>query len=78
LVAVAPGREGELIANDDACWAVIDKVRVAVAVCCGELLSVTVTPREKVPPAVGVPEMIPLDVARVSPDGSWPEVMLQL
>ena len=43
---------------------------MAVAVCCGELLSVTVTPKGKVPFAVGMPEIIPLDGARVSPDGS--------
>ena len=48
----------------------MDKVRVAVAVCCGELLSVTVTPKENVPLAVGVPEITPLDDARVSPEGS--------
>jgi hypothetical protein len=56
----------------------MDKVRVEVAACCGELLSVTATPREKVPLVVGVPEMMPLDAARVSPDGSCPEVMAQL
>ena len=48
----------------------IDKARVAVADCCGEPLSVTVTPKENVPLVVGVPEMIPVDAARDIPEGS--------
>jgi hypothetical protein len=35
-------------------------------------------PIEKVPPAAGVPEMIPLDAAREIPEGNCPEVMLHV
>jgi hypothetical protein len=46
--------------------------------CCGEPLSLTVTFKGKEPLAVGVPEMMPVDAERVSPDGKLPEVMLQV
>jgi hypothetical protein len=38
-------------------------------------LSVTVAVKFEVPVAVGVPEMVPLVAARVSPAGRLPEVM---
>ncbi len=44
-------------------------------VCAGLLLSVTVAVKLEVPVAVGVPEMVPLVAARVSPGGRLPEVM---
>jgi hypothetical protein len=71
-VAVAPGRVAEPSTNVAGfCTAApIDKARVAVADCCGEPLSLTVTPKEKVPLVVGVPEMIPVDAARDIPEGS--------
>jgi hypothetical protein len=67
-----------LITNDAAPRAATDKVRVAVADRCGEPPSITVTPREKFPLTEGVPKIIPLDAVRDIPDGSWPEVMLQV
>ena len=50
----------------------------SVAVCCGLLLSATCIPKSKSPPAVGVPEINPLD-ASVNPGGSvLPGVRLQM
>jgi hypothetical protein len=46
--------------------------------CCGEPLSRTVMVKGKEPLAVGVPEMVPVEAERVSPDGKPPEVMLQV
>jgi hypothetical protein len=42
-------------------------------VCAGFSASATVAVRLVVPAAVGVPEMIPLDAARLSPAGRLPE-----
>jgi hypothetical protein len=48
------------------------------AVCAGLLLSLTCTPKSKFPPAVGVPEIRPLDDS-VSPAGkTLPAVRLQV
>jgi hypothetical protein len=54
------------------------RVIVAVADCAEELESTTETTKEELPLAVGVPEMIPVDGARLSPAGSCPEAMLQV
>jgi hypothetical protein len=43
-----------------------------------ELESVTLTPKEYSPPDVGVPEMVPVPGARLSPAGRFPAVMLQV
>jgi hypothetical protein len=48
---------------------------VALVVWAGEPASWTVTPKEKLPLAVGFPEMIPVDGARLSPAGRLPEVI---
>jgi hypothetical protein len=58
--------------------AATDKVSATVAVCCGEPLSVAVTPKEKVPLAVGVPEIAPVEAAKDMPAGSEPELILQV
>ena len=42
--------------------------------CAGLLLSVTLVPKAKVPAAVGVPEMFPLEL-RLRPVGRAPEVI---
>jgi hypothetical protein len=47
--------------------------RVTDFVCAGFSASATVAVRLAVPAAVGVPEIIPLDAARVSPAGRLPE-----
>ena len=52
------------------------KGTVAVAVCADE--SLTEIPKENVPLAVGMPEMMPVLGARVRPAGSCPEAMLQV
>jgi hypothetical protein len=67
-LGVPPGRVVELMASG-APAATRDRVTVAVAVWGGEPASLTVTPKEKFPLAVGVPEMIPVLAARVSPAG---------
>lgn len=79
--AVAPGNAVDAMANGAGVLRALpftDIVKVAVADCAGEPESLTVTPNENVPLAVGVPEIAPLDVARVSPAGSWPEVMFHV
>jgi hypothetical protein len=47
-------------------------------VCTGEPLSFTVTVKLEVPVAVGVPEITPVDEARVKPAGRAPELIDQL
>ena len=54
---------------------VIDSV--AVAVCCGELLSLTATVKLAVPLALGLPEMTP-ELDNVSPVGRLPDAIDQL
>ena len=51
---------------------------VADLVCAGLLLSVTVTVKVEDPLAVGVPEIIPVDDARVTPAGRLPELIDQV
>jgi hypothetical protein len=77
---VADGRVDEMIVKGVgvAGAAAINRVTVAFADCADELASVTVTPNEKLPLAVGVPEMIPELAARLSPAGSLPVVTLQV
>jgi hypothetical protein len=51
---------------------------VVEAVCAGLLLSVTVAVKVAVPLDVGMPVIAPVDGARVSPEGSLPDVIAQL
>ena len=51
---------------------------VADAACTGLLLSTTVAVKDATPLVVGTPEIVPVDDARVSPEGSLPEVMDQV
>jgi len=53
-------------------------LRLFVAVCAGELESVTLTVKDEVPDAVGVPEMMPVEAARLNPAGKDPDEMDQL
>jgi hypothetical protein len=62
----------ELMARGDPA-ATSESVAVALAVCAGEPASLTVTPKVKLPLAVGVPEMRPVEGARLSPAGRLPE-----
>ncbi|XWK67920.1 hypothetical protein RBB80_31800 [Tunturiibacter gelidiferens] len=52
--------------------------RVAVAVCWVELESLTATVMEKLPLAVGVPEIMPVLAEMVRPAGRLPEEIDQL
>jgi hypothetical protein len=70
--AMPPAKLVVLIASGTA--AVIERARTAVVVWAGEPASLTVTPILKLPLAVGVPEIRPVD-ARVSPVGRVPEVI---
>ena len=55
------------------------RVSAFVAVCAvGEVESVTLAVKLKVPDAVGVPEIAPVAADRVRPAGNAPELMLQL
>jgi hypothetical protein len=51
---------------------------LAVAVCAGELESFTCTVNEKVPEAVGVPLIVPVEAVKDKPAGSEPLVRLQV
>jgi len=53
------------------------KDTLAVAVCCAELESLTITVIGKLPLVVGVPEIKPVLAARLSPAGRLPEVIDQ-
>ncbi len=44
----------------------------------GLLLSVTVTVKVEVPLVVGVPDIVPVEDASVSPAGNWPELTDQV
>lgn len=58
---------------DGVAWgATTDIVKAMLAVCAVELESTTVTLKEELPGVVGVPEMIPVLAARLSPAGSCP------
>jgi hypothetical protein len=67
-----PGRLVVLIARGVPAWTRL-RVTVAVAVWASDPASFTVTPNEKFPLIVGVPEMTPVDAARLSPAGRLPE-----
>ena len=57
----------------------IDMLRAFVAVCAvSKVESVTSTVKVKVPDAVGVPEMTPVEAVKLNPAGKEPELMLQL
>lgn len=49
-----------------------------VAVCAGELESVTITVKFAVPAIVGMPEIFPVAASIDKPLGKVPELMLQL
>jgi len=52
---------------------------VCVAVCAvGVVESVTCTVKFELPVALGVPEMAPVDAAKVNPAGNDPELTLQV
>jgi hypothetical protein len=51
---------------------------VTALLCAGLDESATVKVKLAVPLAVGLPEIIPVDAARLSPDGSVPEVIVHL
>jgi hypothetical protein len=53
-------------------------LKFAVAVVAGELESVTPTVKLKVPAAVGVPDILPVDAASEMPPGKAPEVILHV
>jgi hypothetical protein len=55
-----------------------ERVIVAVVVWDGEPASLTDTPKEKLPLAVGVPEIRPVEGARLSPAGRVPEEIDQV
>lgn len=55
--------------------ALIVMLRFAVAVCAGELESVTLAVKLKEPVLVGVPEIWPVLAFRLSPFGRLPELM---
>jgi hypothetical protein len=56
----------------------IFKPNCIVAVCTGELESVTVMVNEKIPPEVGAPEITPVVEDRLRPEGNCPPVTLQV
>ncbi|XWK67921.1 hypothetical protein RBB80_31805 [Tunturiibacter gelidiferens] len=68
--------EEEVIASAGVPAAMVSE-RVAVAVCWVELESLTATVTEKLPLAVGVPEIMPVLAERLSPAGRLPETMDQ-
>jgi len=43
------------------------------SVCAGLPLSLTVTPKEKLPPWYGLPEIAPVEAERLNPGGKLPE-----
>lgn len=55
-----------------------ERLSVVLAPCDGEPASFTVTPKEKLPLTEGVPEIIPVAGARLSPAGRAPDVMDQV
>lgn len=55
----------------------IDKLAVAVSGV-GVVESVTIKASEEVPAAVGVPEITPVELFRLSPDGSEPDEIDQV
>jgi hypothetical protein len=77
VLAVPAGSEAEIVnAGGAGAATIID--RGADLLCTGLPASVTDAVKLDVPLAVGLPEIRPLDVFRVSPAGSCPEAMLQV
>ena len=73
------GRTYHVVPGPDACVAAATTIEVvADFVWTGELLSLTVAVKLYVPLVVGVPEMMPVVAARVSPAGRLPEVIDQV
>ena len=54
------------------------RLKAFVAVCAGEVESVTLAVKLNEPEAVGVPEMLPVPAVSVRPAGKAPALMLQL
>ena len=78
LYAFAVGSVLELIVNGGVV-VTTDKVSLAVAVCAvGLPESFTMTVREKVPLAVGVPKIVPVEGEMAIPVGRLPEVIDQV
>jgi hypothetical protein len=77
---VPAGRDDELIVKVAGLVGVAATVRVTVAVAdwAADDESETEMPNEKLPLAVGVPEITPEAVARASPAGSCPDARLQV
>ena len=74
---VPPGKVVELMARG-APAPTRARVTVAVVVWVGEPASLTDTPKEKFPLTVGVPEIRPVEGARLSPAGRLPEEIDQM
>jgi hypothetical protein len=77
---VPAGRDDELIVKVAGlvCAAATVRVTVVLADWAADEESETEMPNEKLPLAVGVPEIMPEAGARVSPAGSWPDATLQV
>jgi len=69
--------DGKLVVLIVSCAVVIASDRVTDLVCTGLDESATLKVRLVVPTAVGVPEIVPDDAAKLSPAGSVPLVMDQ-
>jgi hypothetical protein len=65
----------QVVPEPGACAAAITIEVATDCVCAGLPLSVTVAVKLKTPLTVGVPEIIPVVAAKVSPDGMLPEVI---
>ena len=76
VFCVAAGNEVVVTASAPTTAALMVMLRALLAVC--ELLPVTCTVNVLVPVPVGVPEITPVLVTRVSPSGSDPEAIDQL
>ena len=77
MPTVPEGSVEEVIAN----WEIVLLLGATVMVrlvFADDPLPLSVTPKVEVSLAVGVPEMVPVDAAKDSPEGSLPEVMLHL
>jgi hypothetical protein len=77
VLAVPAGSEAEIV-NPAGAGAATIIDRGANLLCTGLPASVTDTVKPDVPLAVGLPEIRPVDVFRLSPAGSCPEAMLQV
>lgn len=73
------GRTNHVVPGPAGASAAATTIEVAADfVCAGEPLSVTVAVKLDVPLVVGVPEIIPVVAARVSPAGNVPTVIDQV